>query len=248
MMKRDIHLSPEMLVEFLSVRKDEISPYVIVAGQPHRVQMMLSRVEEPLRNFSTFGYSFWTGKLPKSGVSVTVGNGGMYSPDTAISTEILCTMSSEVLLRIGSCGAMREDMEIGDYVVVDEVVRGDGVTTYYVDDGFVPRTDAELSSILEKVAGRKGRVHRGKVWTTDALLKETKELVNSKIKEGCIAVDMVTSPFVTISNLYGKRCAVLLVVSDNLITGEVGFSDIRLFDAENNMMDIALEFIERVAR
>ena len=101
-MERDIHISPGMLVGFLNLRRDELAPYVLISGQPQRAQMALSMLKDPLRNFSTFGYTFWTGNF--DGVEVSVGNGGMYSPDTAISTEIVCNLGPEVLVRIGSCG------------------------------------------------------------------------------------------------------------------------------------------------
>ncbi len=244
MMRREIHLSPKMLIESMQIRKGDFAPYVIISGQPQRAQMILSRLENPIRNFSTFGYTFWTGYLGND--RVTVGNGGMYSPDTALNTEIICNLKVKTLLRIGSCGAMREDMDIGDFVVVDGVIRGDGVTNYYVSKEFFPKSDKTLSDKLFSLASSYRRTHRGTIWTTDAILKETRDLVNKKIEEGAIAVDMVTSPFLTISNLYGKSAVALLVVTDNLITGELGFFDIRVFDAERDMSDIALKFLKEV--
>jgi len=58
------------------------------------------------------------------------------------------------------------------------------------------------------------------------LFKETKEIVNPYIEKGAIAVDMVTSPFVTVANIYKRKVAAILAVSDNLITGTLGFADI----------------------
>ncbi len=246
MMKRDVHISPEMLVGFLQLRRDELAPYAVVSGQPQRVEMALKKLKDPMRNFSAFGYTFWTGD--HKGMKVTVGNGGMYSPDTAISTEIICNLGVDVIVRLGSCGAMAEDIGIGDIVVVEDVIRGDGVTRYYVDEGFTPKTDPDLTDLIFDVSSKKRRTHRGRVWTTDALLKETKDIVNDKVEKGAIAVDMVTSSFVTISNLYGKRCVCILVVTDNLITGEMGFFDIRAFDGEKEIVDIAFEFLEELER
>jgi purine-nucleoside phosphorylase len=88
--------------------------------------------------------------------------------------------------------------------------------------------------------------HKGMVWTTDALLKETKEIVNDVINKGAIAVDMITSAFLTIANVYKKKATALLVVSDNLITGELGFSSIKFFDAEKKMIDKSFDIIDEL--
>ena len=99
---------------------------------------------------------------------------------------------------------------------------------------------------IEEVFSRAGKVHKGPVWTTDALFKETKDIVNSYIDKGAIAVDMVTSPFVTIANLYNKRAAAVLVVSDNLISGQLGFTDFRFFEGEMKMTELALRAVNSI--
>ena len=120
-------------------------------------------------------------------------------------------------------------------MVADRILRGDGATRYYVDDGFKPFVDKDQTEDLLRIFKKAAHVHRGGVWTTDALFRETKEIVNSYIEKGAIAVDMVTSPFVTLANLYQRKVAAVLVVSDNLITGQLGFTDFRLFEAERKV-------------
>jgi purine-nucleoside phosphorylase len=135
---------------------------------------------------------------------------------------------------------MREEITIGDYVLAEGALRGDGVTRYYVDDAFVPSADKGITDMLQEGFEK---VQRGVVWTTDAILKETKAFVNDAISKGAIAVDMVTSPFLTIAQIYNKKAAALLVVSDNVITGEVGFANIKVFDAEKRMIDRTFDLI-----
>jgi len=57
---------------------------------------------------------------------------------------------------------------------------------------------------------------------------------------------MVTSPFLTITNVYNKKAAAILAVSDNIITGEIGFEDIRFFDAEYKIIETAFELIREI--
>lgn len=240
-MQRDVHLHAKGLLESLQFRQGDFGEFGIISGQMQRVQRCLQYLENPVKNFTFLGYTFWTGTY--KGKKVTVGNGGFYAPDSAFVTEILCVGGIKTLVRLGSCGGMKQEMTVGDFVVVDKVIRGDGATRYYVDDNFVSQVDKELTNKLATIFKKQGTVYQGTCWTTDAMFRETKEIVNPYIEKGAICVDMVTSPFVTIANVYKTKVAVILVVSDNLLTGEMGFADFRLFDAEEKMTKTIFEII-----
>lgn len=242
MMQRDVHLHAKGLLESLQFRQGDFGEVGIISGQMQRAQRCLQYLENPVKNFTFLGYTFWTGLY--KGKKVTVGNGGFYAPDSAFVTEILCTGGIKTLVRLGSCGGMKQEMTVGDFVVVDKVIRGDGATRYYVDDNFVPQVDKDISKKLATIFEKQGKVYQGGCWTTDAMFRETKDIVNSYIEKGAICVDMVTSPFVTISNVYKTKVAAVLVVSDNLLTGEMGFADFRLFDAEEKMTKTVFELLD----
>jgi purine-nucleoside phosphorylase len=76
------------------------------------------------------------------------------------------------------------------------------------------------------------------------LLRETKELVDSKAAAGAIAVDMVSSAFLTIAQINKVKAASILAVSDNVMTGEMGFTNPAYYIAETTMINVALEAIK----
>ncbi len=244
MMQREIHMNPQELLYSLQFKKGDFGDIALVSGQQHRAQMCLKHLENSVKNFTFLGYTFWTGTY--KGKKITVGNGGFYSPDSALVSELLCAGGINTFIRLGSCGALREDINIGDYVLTTEVIRGDGATRYYVDDNFVPKTSPDINDAIEKVFKVAGTIHKGPVWTTDAIFRETKDIVNSYIAKGAIAVDMVTSPFVTVANLNKKKIGSIMAVSDNLITGQLGFADFRFFQAELKMTDLAFEVVDNL--
>ena len=241
-MQRDIHMSPKELLHSLQFREGDFGDIVLISGQQHRAQMCLEKLEKHVKNFTFLGYTFWTGYY--NGKKVTVGNGGFYAPDSAFVTELLCVGGINTFIRLGSCGALREDINIGDYILVSDVLRGDGATRYYVKDDFVPKVSQDVTETIEEVFKSGGVVHKGGIWTTDAIFKETKDIVNPYIKKGAIAVDMVTSPLVTVANLYNKKVAAVCAVSDNLITGAMGFSDFRFFQAEMKMTNLGFAVVD----
>lgn len=242
-MKKPIHLTGSDLASIVQLRPQDIGKYVIMPGTPDRLTALVKNIKNPIKNFSFMEHTMYTGEY--DGVRVTAMNGGMFSANTAITTEIVCSIQAENIIRLGSCGALREDIKVGDLILATASMRGDGVTPYYVESSFVTKPDPQLTEALEKAAKKLGStLHMGKVWSTDALLRETKELVEEKAAAGAIAVDMVSSALLTIAQLNKVKAASLLAVSDNVMTGETGFTNPAYYISESTMIKVALEAIK----
>jgi len=244
-MRKPIHLTGKDLTDMVQLRPQDVGKWAIVPGPKDRMEVLTKKLKDAVRNFSFMEYSMYTGEY--EGMKITTINGGRFSADTAITTEVVCNAEIKNIIRIGTCGALDEKMQIGDLIVVDSVIRGDGITPYYVDDKFITVPDKKLTDTLIEIAkGMGSQVYIGKVWTTDAILRETRELVEAKRKEGAIAVDMVSSCLLTISQLYNVKAASILAVSDNVITGEMGFMNPLYYMAETKLIEIALQTIKKL--
>ncbi len=244
-MQKEIHLTGKDLTEMVQLRPQDVAKYAIVPGPKDRLETLIKRIENPVRNFSFMEYTMYTGTYQN--IKITAINGGRFSADTAITSEVICNAGIQNIIRIGTCGALDENMKVGDLIIVDEALRGDGVTPYYVDKNFKTLADKELSSILYDTAKNTGaNIHRGTIWSTDAILRETRQIVEEKRKEGAIAVDMVSSSLLTIAQLYNVKAASILAISDNVITGEMGFMNPLYYMAETNLINIALETVTRL--
>ncbi len=244
-MQKDVHLTGKDLTNMVQLRPQDVGKYAIVPGPRDRLDVLLKKIENPVRNFSFMEYTMYTGTY--QGVKVTGINGGRFSTDTSITAEVMCNAGIQNIIRIGSCGALDEKIKVGDLILVDKVIRGDGVTPYYVDKSFETTADKKISDTIFEVAKSMSvNIHRGITWTTDALLRETREIVEEKRKEGAIAVDMVSSALLTIAQTYKVKAAAILAVSDNVITGEMGFMNPLYYMAETNLINIALETVKRL--
>jgi len=244
-MQKEVHLTGRDLTEMVQLRPQDVGKYAIVPGPKDRLEVLLKKLENPMKNFSFMEYSMYTGTY--QGIKITAMNGGRFSTDTSITTEVMCNAQIKNIIRIGTCGTLDENIKVGDIIVVDKVIRGDGVTPYYVDKSFQTVADKKIADTLYEVAkGMGANVHRGTVWTTDALLRETREIVEAKRKEGAVAVDMVSSTLLTIAQTYNVKAGSILAVSDNVITGEMGFMNPMYYMAETNLINIALETVKRL--
>ena len=244
-MIKDVHLTGKDLTEMVQLRPQDVGKYAIVPGPKDRLEFLIKKMENPVRNFSFMEYTMFTGTY--QGIKISAINGGRFSTDTSITTEVMCNAKIANIIRIGTAGSLDENIKVGDLFVVDEVIRGDGVTPYYVDKNFKTVADKKIAHTLYEVGKGLGlNIHRGKAWTTDALLRETREIVEAKRKEGAQAVDMVSSTLLTIAQTYNIKAGSILAVSDNVITGEMGFMNPLYYMAESNLVAIALETVKKL--
>jgi len=244
-MQKEVHLTGKDLTQMVQLRPQDVGKYAIVPGPKDRLEVLMKKIENPVKNFSFMEYTMYTGTF--EGIKVTAINGGRFSTDTSITTEVMCNAGIPNIIRVGTCGSLDENIAIGDLVIVDKVIRGDGVTPYYVDKDFQTVPDKKISDTLYEVAKAMGvTIHRCTTWTTDALLRETREIVEAKRKEGAMAVDMVSSTLLTIAQTYNIKAASILAVSDNVITGEMGFMNPMYYMAESNLIKIALETVKKL--
>ncbi len=244
-MRKEAHFTPEKLLSLIGAKADSLGSVALIPGPKERTRMLVNALENPEKSFSFLDYEMYTGT--RNGKRVTVGNGGRYAADTAITTELLCAGGVQSLIRIGSCGSLNSKVKIGDLVVVTGAVRGEGTTPYYVPRSFSTVADLEIVGALKKAAkSLKARVHLGWVYTTDALFRETPELLEELNQQGIVAIDMVTSAFLTVAQVCNKKAGAILAVSDECLNGKFGFRHPRFLATENKMIEVALKSLQYI--
>ncbi|MSP41298.1 MAG: hypothetical protein EXR70_22655 [Deltaproteobacteria bacterium] len=241
-MLKEAHFTPQRMLSMLGLKGDSLGPIALVPGPKERSEMMLKLLEQPQRSFTFLDYEMHTGTL--DGKRVSIGNGGRYAPDTAITTEILCAAGAESLIRVGSCGSLQEHVKIGDLVIVTGALRGDGTSRYYVAENFSTVAHGDIVNALKRAADDlKVRYHLGWIFTTDALFQETPELIDQLNQQNVSSIDMVTSTFLTIAHVRGKKAGAVLSVSDECLHGKFGFRDPAFFEAEQKTIDVARQAV-----
>ena len=89
----------------------------------------------------------------------------------------------------GSCGALDQQLTEGRLIVPTAAYRDEGLSYHYAppDDYIIIRNAGFVARTLQRL----GLPHvSGRVWTTDALFRETRRNMERRRNEGCIAVDM----------------------------------------------------------
>jgi uridine phosphorylase len=237
-MLKESHFTPQRVLSMLGLKPDSLGPYALIPGPRERSELILKSLSGKQKSFTFLDYEMHTGYL--DGKRVTVGNGGRYAPDTAITTEILCGGGAEWLIRVGTCGSLQEHVKVGDLVIVTGAVRGDGTSRYYVAENFSTLAHPDIIRALQAAAeSLEIGFHLGWIFTTDALFQETPALIRQLNEQNVFSIDMVTSSFLTIAQVRGKRAGAVMAVSDECLHGKFGFRDPAFLAAEQKTIEVA---------
>lgn len=242
-MRAEPHLTAEMMLSRLGFKPGSLGRIALVPGPRNRAAKLRDALEAPLKALAMEDHEIYTGSLGPH--RVTVGNGGRYSAESAITTELLCAGGVETLVRVGSCGSLQETVKLGDIVIATGAVRGDGASPRYVPEDFATLAHPRVVEALVRAADSlKVPVHHGRVFTTDALFRETPELLADLERQQIAAIDMVTAAFLTVAQVKNAAAGAILAVSDECLTGKLGFRHPSFREAEERIMAIALKAVE----
>lgn len=142
------------------------------------------------------------------------------APGAAVTLEELHAMGCNKFIICGGAGSIKKDSKVGEIIVPVAAVRDEGTSYHYLE----PSREVEchkatvdfVVSGLEKLGIP---YTTGKTWTTDAIYRETPEMIELRRNEGCITVEMEAAAFFAVSKYYDIPLAQLLYVGDD-VSGE----------------------------
>lgn len=225
----------------IRANKGDVAPHVLLPGDPDRAQYIAERfLEAPQRYTDYRRMDGYTGTY--RGTRVSVQSTGMGCPSAAIMIEELVTLGAQNLLRIGTCGTIRDGIALGDLIVVTGACALNSSTTALVGvEGYAPVANYELVAAADVAARSRGiRRHMGIVATMDLFYDPREELVEKLGKYGVLALEMEASVVLTIGARPGLRGGCLLTVSD-LIASLTRATPEAIRAGVDEMVEVALD-------
>ena len=202
----------------LLVDEGALADVALMPGDPGRVDRIAAQCDEPEVVSRNREYKIVNARY--GGRPVTICSTGIGAPSAAIAAEELAAVGVETFLRVGTCGALQSDIEIGDMVVATGAAKDEGTTRRYESLSVPAVADYEvLSALAETAAGREERVHIGPVATDDAFYAETDEYVAAWEAAGLLAVEMEAAALFSLARRKGLRAGAICTVDGNLVTG-----------------------------
>ena len=170
------------------------------------------------------------------------------APGAAVTLEELHAMGCEKFIICGGAGSIKKDSKVGELIVPVSAVRDEGTSYHYLEPSREVECHKETVDTVISYLKQMGiPFTTGKTWTTDAIYRETPEMIELRRNEGCITVEMEAAAFFAVSKYYDIPLAQLLYAGDD-VSGEVW--DSRNWDNQksvrSNMILTSIKLIEEL--
>ena len=218
----------------------DIAKTVLMPGDPLRAKWIAETFLEDAKCFNTVrGMLGYTGKY--KGVEVSVMGSGMGIPSIGIySYELFKFYGVENIVRIGSAGAFKPELDLFDVVIVDHAY---SASTYakeafgYTEDVQLP--SEELNALLEEAAQSQGKKYwKGYIQSSDNFYSDY-TIEREPKKYDLLCAEMESFGLFANARHLGKRAACILTISDS-IANKVETTPEQRQTGFVDMMEIAL--------
>jgi 5'-methylthioadenosine phosphorylase/purine-nucleoside phosphorylase len=179
------------------------------------------------------------------GKSVSVQSSGMGCPSAGIVIEELVMLGVKRILRVGTCGGLQADMNLGDLIVALTAVPADATARHLIGEPHVPTAHWELVHSAVHAAKELGKpVRVGPIVSSDIFYNPDSGQYQRWSERGVLAVEMEASILFTLGALRKIKTGCLLTVSDVVIEGEfIRISDEEMRAAVDQMTELALHTV-----
>jgi DeoD family purine-nucleoside phosphorylase len=186
------------------IKCSRVSERVIVCGDPFRTKKIASFLEDPKLINENRCLLTYTGIYKDK--EITVSTTGMGTPSAAIVIEELIKLGAKIIIRVGTTGSAREDIEVGDIIIPTLAIPLDGTTNTYLKKFKVDtKANEEIIKIIKEFL-KDYRYHIGPICTSDVFYLEEE-------RKDVLSYDMECSIIFTIANIRNCKAAAILTVN-----------------------------------
>lgn len=139
------------------------------------------------------------------------------APAVAMAVDVFAEAGFRAVVGIGFCGGLQPEVGCGDLILPCSAIRDEGVSRHYAEADRPAQCSERAAVVARRCAEGLGlAVRTGFVWTTDGILRETRDKVEQYHSIGCLGVDMETAALYTVASVTGLDALAVLVASDNV--------------------------------
>ncbi|PHM67432.1 purine nucleoside phosphorylase [Xenorhabdus stockiae] len=244
----------------LGITKNDLqgATLAIVPGDPDRVEKIARLMDNPVHLASHREFTTWRAEI--DGKPVVVCSTGIGGPSTSIAVEELAQLGVRTFLRIGTTGAIQENINVGDVLVTTAAVRLDGASLHFAPMEFPAVADFECTNALYAAAKASGTTtHVGVTASSDTFYpgQERYDTYSGRVvrrfqgsmKEwqemGVMNFEMESATLLTMCASQGLRAGMVAGVIVNRTQQEI--PDVELLKkTESNALSIVVDAARRL--
>ena len=204
--------------EYISSAGENFPKTLIATFRPQLVELLKARYEtEEMGNMEAIlpvPVHCFTYKGRRLGMYLTMLGG----PASAGLMEEAAAMGGEKFLFFGSAGVLDRQLAAGRLIVPTAAYRDEGTSYHYLPPG--DYVDIPTAGRLAEIFTELNYPHvSGKIWTTDAIYRETRNNMEKRRRDGCIAVDMECASLMAAAQ-FRKILVYQFVYAEDSLDGE----------------------------
>lgn len=226
----------------IEAQPGEIADKILLPGDPLRAKYIAENfLEDPVCYNNVRGMLGYTGTY--KGVRVSVQGTGMGMPSAGIyAQELIQSYGVKRLIRVGTCGALSEDVHVRDLVIGQGAVTSSSmVQKNFEAFHFTPIADFDLLLKAYEVSKEKGfTTHVGNVLSEDTFYKDDMTETFKLAELGVKGVEMEAAILYYLGAKFNVQALAIMTVSDHMITGEETTPEERQ-STFSDMIEVGLE-------
>ncbi len=250
-------LGPEDHLAMLGLQPEQLPDVVLLVGVfdvhegAKRFAGYLDGARFSRTETSRSGIPYYLGEHAGARVALSACFGG---PMAALFAHTWCGAGVRAVVQLGWYGALQEGTALGDVVVPRHAERQDGVSDWYLPKGILADASPDLAhAIVGRLRGRGIPADQHAIYSTPALLAESRDVIADWSRHGYHGVDMETAATFAVAKHLGARRAAALLRLDDLVAEEHSLArglprELRAFmrEREREVMHAAIEAAREV--
>jgi purine-nucleoside phosphorylase len=157
------------------------------------------------------------------GEAISVQGTGMGMPSASIYVnELIRDYDVRQLVRVGSCGALSEDLAIRDVVLAISAATDSSMNRIRFEGlDYAATADFALLRAAFDAAEQAGlSATVTQIFSSDSFYSDRPELISRMVEYGVKAVEMEANALYTLAAKSGRQALAICTVSDHIVTGE----------------------------
>ena len=198
-----------MLEAHLQLEKIE-ARYAIMPGDPKRIDVIKNFLDDPVELM--YNREFRSVEGSYKGLKVIAVSTGVGGSSASLAVEELVHLGVHTMVRIGSAGALQENIALGDLIIAEGAIRDDGVSKTYVDSIYPAAPDHEVLEKIIEVCKEYGfPYHTGIIQSHETFYHDSNAEEEKKwSKLGVLGSDFESAGLFVVGRIRGARCASIL--------------------------------------
>lgn len=210
------NLSEEILKPNILVNKVEKFPETVVVTFKEKIFNLVCNIDGAVQIGELHvGFTVPIYKINYKGKNIAVFQTLIGGAGSAMCLEEVIAKGGKKFVYFGSCGTLDKDIAAGNFIIPTEAYRDDGTSYHYAPKGdyINVKTSGKLKNIFNNL---KLPYISAKIWTTDAIYRETTNNMLKRKSEGCIAVDMECASIMSVGQYRNVDIYQFLYAEDTL--------------------------------